>query len=57
MKKGDFGDITFPNLLKVNDWTVAAPAAILIVLFLFGLRLEAFEIYEYPLFFRNLINH
>jgi len=57
MKKGDFGDITFPNLLKVNDWTVAAPAAILIVLFLFGLRLEAFEIYEYPLFFRNLLNH
>lgn len=42
LKKGDFGDITFPSLLKMNDWTVVTPAAILIVLFLFWLEIEGF---------------
>ncbi len=35
LKKGDFGEITFPRLLKVNDWVVVVPAAVLIVLMLF----------------------
>lgn len=34
MKKGDFGDVTIPRLLKVNDWVVVVPSAVLIVLFL-----------------------
>src|SRR5690606_21688027 len=35
LKKGDFGDITLPRLLKVNDWVVVIPVAALIVLLLF----------------------
>lgn len=35
LKKGDFGDITIPRLLKVNDWVVVIPAVALIVLLLF----------------------
>ena len=34
LKKGDFGDITIPRLLKVNDWVVVVPVASLIVLLL-----------------------
>ncbi len=34
LKKGDFGDISFPVLLKVNDWVVVVPAAALIILIL-----------------------
>lgn len=34
LKKGDYGDITLPRLLKVNDWVVVIPVAMLIVLFL-----------------------
>jgi len=34
LKKGDFGDITFPRLLKVNDWVVVVPVAALIILLL-----------------------
>ncbi len=34
IKTGDFGDITFPRLLKVNDWVVVVPAVALIVLLL-----------------------
>jgi hypothetical protein len=34
LKKGDFGDITFPRLFKVNDWVVVVPAAVLIILML-----------------------
>jgi uncharacterized protein len=34
LKKGDFGDITIPRLLKVNDWVVVVPAFILIFLLL-----------------------
>jgi len=25
--KGDFGDLTFPRLFKVNDWVIVIPAA------------------------------
>lgn len=37
LKKGDFGDLTFPRLFKVNDWVIVIPAAVLLffVLFLF----------------------
>ena len=34
LKKGDFGDITFPRLFKVNDWVVVVPVAALIILLL-----------------------
>lgn len=35
LKKGDFGEISLPGLLKVNDWVVVLPASALIVLVLF----------------------
>lgn len=38
MKKGSFGDITFPQLLKVNDWVVVLPAFVLIVLTLYWME-------------------
>lgn len=38
LKKGDFGDITLPRLLKVNDWVVVVPAVALIVLLLFWIE-------------------
>ena len=38
LKKGAFGDITLPRLLKVNDWVVVLPASALIVLFLFWIE-------------------
>ena len=31
LKKGDFGDITLPKLLKVNDWAVILPLAMILV--------------------------
>ena len=34
LDKGNFGDITLPQLLKVNDWIVFIPAAVLILLLL-----------------------
>ena len=34
LETGDFGDITLPRLLKVNDWVVVVPAVVLIVLLL-----------------------
>ncbi len=42
LKKGNFGDITFPRLLKVNDWVVVVPAAALIVLVLFWIEKAGF---------------
>lgn len=36
--KGDYGDITLPRLLKVNDWVVVIPAAVLIILVLFWIE-------------------
>lgn len=35
LKKGDFGEISLPGLLKVNDWVVVVPAVALIILVLF----------------------
>ena len=34
LNKGNYGDITLPQLLRVNDWIVVIPAAVLILLFL-----------------------
>ncbi len=34
LKKGDFGNITFPELFRVNDWAVVIPAAAVILLLL-----------------------
>ena len=31
LKKGFFGDVTLPQLMKVNDWVVIVPLSILIV--------------------------
>lgn len=42
LKKGFFGDITLPGLLKVNDWVVVVPAVTLIVLVLFWIERAGF---------------
>ena len=42
LKKGYFGDITIPGLLKVNDWVVVVPAVALIVLLLFWIEKAGF---------------
>lgn len=42
LKKGDFGDLTFPSLLKVNDWVVVVPAIGLIILVLFWIEKSGF---------------
>ena len=42
MKIGDFGDITIPRLLKVNDWVVVVPAVALIVLLLLWIEKAGF---------------
>ena len=34
LTKGDYGDLTLPRLLKVNDWAVVVPVAALILLLL-----------------------
>jgi uncharacterized protein len=38
LKKGYFGDITLPELLKVNDWVVIVPLCTLIVLLFYLLE-------------------
>lgn len=38
LSKGDFGDLTLPQLFKVNDWVVVIPAAVLIFLSLYWLE-------------------
>lgn len=38
LAKGDFGELTFPKLFKVNDWIVVIPAIALIMLVLFLLE-------------------
>lgn len=38
LAKGDFGDITIPKLLKVNDWVVVIPVAVLILTLLIWLE-------------------
>ncbi|MBN1932475.1 MAG: YeeE/YedE family protein [Desulfobacterales bacterium] len=38
LNKGDFGDLTLPQLFKVNDWIVVIPVAVLIFLLLYWLE-------------------
>jgi hypothetical protein len=38
LKKGDFGNLTLPQLFKVNDWVVVVPVAVLIFLLLIWLE-------------------
>lgn len=38
LKKGKYGDITLPRLLKVNDWVVVIPIAALIFIFLWWME-------------------
>lgn len=38
LMKGDFGDLTFPRLFKVNDWVIVIPAATLIFIVLYWLE-------------------
>ena len=38
LKAGDFGDVTLPKLLKINDWAVVIPAALLILAVLFWME-------------------
>lgn len=42
LKMGDFGDITLPRLLKVNDWVVVVPVVALIVLLLLWIEKAGF---------------
>jgi hypothetical protein len=35
LKKGDFGNLTLPRLLKVNDWTVIIPLSAVLILLLY----------------------
>lgn len=42
LKMGDFGDITIPRLLKVNDWVVVVPAVAMIVLLLYWIERAGF---------------
>ncbi len=42
LKNGDFGDITIPRLLKLNDWLVVVPAAMFIILMLFWIENAGF---------------
>jgi hypothetical protein len=39
LKKGYFGDLTLPQLLKVDDWTVIVPLSILLVAGLYLMEL------------------
>lgn len=38
LAKGDFGDKTIPQVLKVNPWAVVVPAAVLITVFLYWME-------------------
>ena len=42
LKKGDFGDITLPRLLKLNDWVVVVPAVMFIILMLVWIEKAGF---------------
>jgi hypothetical protein len=39
LSKGDFGDLTLPKLLKVNEWVIILPLAILITFLLIWFEL------------------
>jgi len=38
LKKGDFGELTLPQLLKVNPWVVVIPIAILLMALLYWIE-------------------
>ena len=38
LKKGDFGTLTFPELLKVNAWVIVIPVAVFVAALLYLLR-------------------
>jgi hypothetical protein len=38
LKKGDFGSTTLPQMLKINQWLVIIPLAIVLIIILFLLR-------------------
>ena len=42
LKKGHYGDITFPRLFKVNHWVVVVPVAAMIVLLLLWIERSGF---------------
>jgi hypothetical protein len=42
LKKGDFGDLTLPKLLKVNPWVVVVPVAIGLVGLLYWIESAGF---------------
>lgn len=42
LKKGDFGTVTLPELLKTNDWVVVLPMALILVLILIWLESAGF---------------
>lgn len=42
LMKGDYGDLTFPRLFKVNDWVMVIPVAALIILLLYLIERAGF---------------
>ena len=38
LQKGDYGDVSLPELLKVNDWAVVIPVSVLIVALLYWIE-------------------
>ena len=42
LKKGYFGNLTLPRLLKVNDWIVVIPVAIIIFILLYWIEKTGF---------------
>ena len=42
LKKGTIGNITFPELFKVNPWIVIIPLSIIIIVFLYWLEIAGY---------------
>jgi uncharacterized protein len=38
LQKGDYGDVSLPQLLKVNDWVVIIPVSVLIIALLYWIE-------------------
>lgn len=38
LQKGDYGDVSLPELFKVNDWVVVIPVGAIILLFLYWME-------------------
>jgi len=38
LQRGDFGDLTFPRLLKVNPWIIVAPVAVMVLCLLYWIE-------------------